>query len=191
MTATFWRGDRRIQHVLILIFSWLDHWLMILWWDPVCQLFLFQRDFADIPPCHNGYNSGLVVTELLGFEFTGISGSEANEDPKGALCQGPGVWPKAAARCWWTRRGLRAPRRSSKTQETLLRHKISLANSPERENRRISWWKQPFQWVAKPFSPFIFVNVNFCAVWDLRNCANPTLENIVRWQYSRGALRIK
>lgn len=144
-----------------LMLSWLDHWQMILlWWDPECQLFLFQRDFADIPPCHNGYNSALVVTELLGSEFTGISGSEADQDPKGALCQGPGVWPKAAARCWWTRRGLRAPRRSAKTQETLLRHKISFANSPERKNRRISWWKQSFQWVNRSRVSYLWMSIS-------------------------------
>lgn len=125
---------------------------------PECQLFLFQRGFADIPPCHNGYNSALVVTELLGSEFAGPS--EAIQDPKGALCQGPGVWPKAAARCWWTRRGLRAPRGSSETQKTLLRHKISFANSPKRKNRRISWRKQSFQWVYF-LNVFIFVNFNF------------------------------
>lgn len=139
----------------------------------MCQLFLFQRDFADIPPCHNGYNSALVVTELLGSEFTGISCSEADQDPKGALCQGPGVWPKAAARCWWTRRGLRAPRRSSKTQETLLRHKISFANSPERENRRISRWKQSFQWVNRSRLSYLWMSISVqyetCVIVQMRH----------------------
>lgn len=164
------------------MFIWLDHWHMILlWWDPACQLFPFQRDFAHIPPCHNGYNSALVVTELLGSEFTGISDFEADQDPKGALCQGPGVWPKAEARCWWTRRGLRAPRGSSKTQETLLRHKISFANSPERKNRRISWRKQSFQWVHRSRVSYLWMSFSVRwdqSSWDLRNCANVHWETL-------------